>query len=108
MNNSRKHEIISIDLSKSKKTLILTFIFSLECIIVGNPLPELIWLFNDRKVIVGNDYQRQSETLNPHTIRHQLIVNPKHKKIGIYKAQASKYVWSYNKYMSCEKIFSYN
>jgi hypothetical protein len=48
----------------------------------------LIWLFNDRKVIVGNDYQRKSETLNPHTVRHQLIIQPKHKKIGIYKAQA--------------------
>jgi hypothetical protein len=28
------------------------------------------------------------ETLNPHTIRHQVLISPKHKKIGIYKAQA--------------------
>ena len=25
---------------------------TLECIIVGNPLPEVTWLFNDRKVLV--------------------------------------------------------
>ncbi|CAF1262379.1 unnamed protein product, partial [Rotaria sordida] len=61
---------------------------TLECTISGNPLPQLNWLFNDRKIIIGKDYQRKSETLNPHTVRHQLIINPKHKKIGIYKAQA--------------------
>jgi len=63
-------------------------IISLECIIAGNPLPELIWLYNDRKIIVGNVYQRKSEILNPHTVRHQLIITPQQKKIGIYKAQA--------------------
>ncbi|CAF4689458.1 unnamed protein product [Rotaria sp. Silwood1] len=61
---------------------------TLECTITGNPLPQLNWLFNDRKVIIGNDYQTKSETLSPHTVRHQLIISPKHKKIGTYKAQA--------------------
>ncbi|CAF4747141.1 unnamed protein product, partial [Rotaria sp. Silwood1] len=61
---------------------------TLECTITGNPLPQLNWLFNDRKVIIGNDYQTKSETLSPHTVRHQLIISPKHKKIGSYKAQA--------------------
>ncbi|CAF4411341.1 unnamed protein product, partial [Rotaria sp. Silwood2] len=61
---------------------------TLECTITGNPLPQLNWLFNDRKVIIGNDYQTKSETLNPHTVRHQLIISPKHKKLGTYKAQA--------------------
>ncbi|CAF4411465.1 unnamed protein product, partial [Rotaria socialis] len=60
----------------------------LQCTISGNPLPQLIWLFNDRKVIAGNDYQRNSEQLNPHSVRHQLIISPKQKKIGVYKAQA--------------------
>ena len=61
---------------------------SLECIVTGNPAPELVWLFNDRKVIVGADHERRTETLNPHTARHQLIVSAKHKKLGVYKAQA--------------------
>ncbi|CAF0916357.1 unnamed protein product [Adineta ricciae] len=61
---------------------------TLECIITGNPLPELIWLFNDRKVIVGDGYDRKVESLNPHTYRHELIIAGKHKKLGVYKAQA--------------------
>ena len=61
---------------------------TLECIITGNPLPDLIWLFNDRKILVGNDYQRKSENLNAHTVRHQLIISGKQKKVGIFKAQA--------------------
>jgi len=61
---------------------------TLECIINGNPLPELIWLFNDRKVIEGDGYKRKTESLNPHTSRHQLFIDQKHKKLGIYKAQA--------------------
>ncbi|CAF3835512.1 unnamed protein product, partial [Rotaria magnacalcarata] len=60
----------------------------LQCTISGNPLPQLIWLFNDRKVIAGDDYQRSSEQLNPHSVRHQLIISPKQKKNGVYKAQA--------------------
>lgn len=63
-------------------------LLTLECIIAGNPLPEVTWFFNDRKIIVGNDYQRQSDTLNPHTIRHKLIINAKQKKLGVYKVQA--------------------
>lgn len=62
--------------------------FSLECIITGNPLPELIWLFNDRKILPGDAYERQTDSLNPHTARHRLIINAKQKKIGVYKAQA--------------------
>ena len=61
---------------------------TLECIIAGNPLPEVTWFFNDRKVIVGNDYQRTTETLNPHTTRQQLLVKNKQKKLGVYKVQA--------------------
>ncbi len=53
----------------------------------GNPLPELIWLFNERKIVIGDGYDRKTETLNSHTHRHQLIISSKHKKIGIYKAQ---------------------
>jgi hypothetical protein len=61
---------------------------SLECIITGNPVPELIWFYNERKIIGGDGYDRKSEVLNPHTNRHQLVISPKHKKLGIYKAQA--------------------
>jgi hypothetical protein len=61
---------------------------TLECIITGNPVPDLIWLFNDRKIIIGKIYQRKIETLNPHTVRHQLIIDSKQKKVGVYKAQA--------------------
>ena len=61
---------------------------TLECIITGNPLPDVSWLLNDRKIIIGNVYQRKIETLNPHTVRHQLIVDSKQKKVGVYKAQA--------------------
>ena len=48
----------------------------------------MIWLFNDRKVLVGQGYERKSETLSPHTVRHQLIIGSKQKKLGIYKVQA--------------------
>jgi hypothetical protein len=61
---------------------------SLECIISGNPLPDCLWLFNDRKILVNNDYERKSEQLNSYTVRHQLIISPKTKKLGVYKAQA--------------------
>lgn len=61
---------------------------SLECIITGNPLPELIWLFNDRKILPGDAYERQSDSLNAHTVRHRLIISAKQKKLGVYKAQA--------------------
>ncbi|CAM4905811.1 unnamed protein product [Rotaria socialis] len=60
----------------------------LECIINGNPLPELIWFFNDRKIIFEDGYDRKSETLNPESARHQLHISSKHRKLGIYKAQA--------------------
>ena len=43
---------------------------------------------NDRKIVAGDGYDRQTETLNPHTIRHRLIIAGRHKKVGIYKAQA--------------------
>ena len=62
--------------------------FSLECIIAGNPLPELTWFLNDRKIVVGDGYDRRTEILNPHTNRHQLLIAGKHKKVGTYKAQA--------------------
>lgn len=62
--------------------------FSLECIIAGNPLPELIWFLNDRKIVVGDGYDRKTEILNSHTNRHHLLIAAKHKKVGIYKAQA--------------------
>lgn len=61
---------------------------SLECIITGNPVPELLWFFNDRKILADDVHQRKTETLNPHTVRHQLIVDAKQKKLGVYKAQA--------------------
>ncbi|CAF3618249.1 unnamed protein product [Rotaria sordida] len=61
---------------------------TLECVIAGNPLPELIWIHNDRKIVIGDGYDRKIETLNPHTVRHQLHIASKHKKLGVYKAQA--------------------
>ncbi|CAF2489671.1 unnamed protein product [Rotaria sp. Silwood2] len=61
---------------------------TLECIIAGNPLPELIWLYNDRKIIFGDGYDKKTETLNAHTVRHQLQISSKHKKLGVFKAQA--------------------
>ena len=63
-------------------------LFSLECIITGNPLPELTWLFNDRKIISGDSCERKSEELNVHTVRHRLLISSKNKRLGIYKAQA--------------------
>ena len=48
----------------------------------------MTWLFNDRKVLVGDGYERKLDSVNPHTVRHQLIISPKHKKLGVYKAQA--------------------
>ncbi|CAF3575459.1 unnamed protein product [Adineta steineri] len=60
---------------------------NLECIVTGNPVPELIWLFNDRKVVFEDGYDKKTEILNPHTVRHQLLISPKHKKLGVYKAQ---------------------
>ncbi|CAF1491714.1 unnamed protein product, partial [Adineta ricciae] len=61
---------------------------TLECIITGNPVPDLVWFFNDRKILTNESYQRKTETLNPHTVRQQLIIDAKQKKLGVYKAQA--------------------
>ena len=69
-------------------TISFAVTFSLECIITGNPLPELIWSFNERKIIADDGYEKKTDALNPHTTRHRLIISPKHKKIGVYKAQA--------------------
>lgn len=80
----------------SRERICLPFIFflcihaicsSLECIITGNPLPELIWFFNEHKIVAEEGFEKKTETLNPHTIRHQLVISPKRRKIGTYKAQ---------------------
>jgi len=67
--------------------IIIFSLSSLECVITGNPLPEFIWLFNEYKIVAEDGFEKKTETLNPHTVRHQLHVSPKHKKIGVYKAQ---------------------
>ena len=60
---------------------------SLECIITGNPLPEFFWLHNERKVATEEGFDKTTQTLNDHTVRHQLTIGAKHKKLGTYKAQ---------------------
>ena len=73
-----------------RSILFFDWIFSsLECIISGNPLPDFFWLFNERKVGTEEGFEKKTENLNASTVRQQLIVKPKVKKIGIYKAQGS-------------------
>ena len=62
-------------------------LFRLECIITGNPLPDFVWFHNERKIGTEEGFDKKSEILNPHTVRHRLVVVAKQKKLGLYKAQ---------------------